>query len=294
MALWPLTRPRQISLIALLWALLAAVFAAFDLDISVLVVDPASGWASFVARWGELPGLVVIAAALLIVAARLGRPRQIDAWLATFGLVALLAIVLDYAGAVVFTNVAGAAGSQKLLATTGPAIWALGIPSAAFVVATTLATWRRVSASAVAFARTSLWLAFVNVVLFVQVFKALWGRMRFRDLPPDLVGFTAWYEPQGVTGHTSFPSGHTALGWMLLPLIGLSRRLPNAVRATVTGLVIAWGLLVAAGRVRIGAHYASDVLFSTAVAWLVYAGVDSVPAPSDPPRGGADQASQLR
>ena len=118
----------------------------------------------------------------------------------------------------------------------------------------------------VLFAKVTLGIAIVNVGIFVTLTKNLWGRVRFYNLDSSFSQFTAWYLPQCPNGHESFASGHTAEGWLLLPvgLILFSGR-SRATRMTTTALAIGWGLAVAISRVRLGAHYASDVLFSSGV-----------------------------
>jgi membrane-associated phospholipid phosphatase len=111
-----------------------------------------------------------------------------------------------------------------------------------------------------------------NVLLVVHGLKVFWGRTRFRDLA-SAAEFTPWYEPRGITGHTSFPSGHAAMGWMLLPLIVWLAPRPRLRWLAVAGVGV-WAVAVAISRVVVGAHYLSDVLFSSfsslAIAGLWY------------------------
>jgi membrane-associated phospholipid phosphatase len=86
----------------------------------------------------------------------------------------------------------------------------------------------------------------------------------------DYSDYSPWYLPQGITGHKSFPSGHAAMGWMLLPIILLIDTKNRKIRILMSVLIVSWGILVALGRVVIGAHYASDVLFSSAFGVLCY------------------------
>jgi len=118
--------------------------------------------------------------------------------------------------------------------------------------------------------RITLYLTILNPLLFVQSVKILWGRVRFRDLAPDYANYTPWYLPNGITGHKSFPSGHTAMGWMLLPIILLTLDKGWKAKLLLVTIVFSWGFVVALGRVVIGAHYASDTLFSTGVALFGY------------------------
>ena len=116
-------------------------------------------------------------------------------------------------------------------------------------------------------------LAVINPLLFVQIVKILCGRIRFRDLDlPGYTNFTPWFLPPGLSSDgKSFPSGHTAMGWMLLPLLIAvkDREIKDPYRIVVTVLVIGWGIFVGFSRIVLGAHYASDVLFSTGMAAIV-------------------------
>ena len=89
----------------------------------------------------------------------------------------------------------------------------------------------------------------------------LWGRVRFRDLGPGFAGFSPWCRPYSGAGG-SFPSGHTALAWLLLPLCLLAPAGSRA-RRTLFAAACCWGLLVACGRMATGAHYLSDTLAAT-------------------------------
>jgi membrane-associated phospholipid phosphatase len=118
--------------------------------------------------------------------------------------------------------------------------------------------------------RASAWTVRLGIWswLLVAVLKLGWGRVRFRDLQPLQGDFTPWYAPQGWTGHSSFPSGHAALGWLLLTSVLIWPRGSSRYRWTLA-LCASWGVFVAASRVVVGAHYLSDVLFSTAFAFAV-------------------------
>lgn len=89
------------------------------------------------------------------------------------------------------------------------------------------------------------------------------------------------------------------MGWLLLPALLLwppgSRGYRWAFAAS-----FAWGAFVAASRVVIGAHYASDVLFSSALAFslMALAPWEEAPPSSEEPRelpveeGGANDAQR--
>jgi len=120
------------------------------------------------------------------------------------------------------------------------------------------------------FADLTLRFAFFAYLLFVHGLKGIWGRVRFRDLAEGFTNFTPWYHPSGFTGGVSFPSGHAVMGWMMLPLLILVWRRRRALKVLALSAIIAWALLVAFARVLVGAHYASEVLFSTGAALVCF------------------------
>ena len=103
--------------------------------------------------------------------------------------------------------------------------------------------------------------ALFGYVICIQVVKYFWGRVRFRELDTAFSQFTPWYLPQGITGSDSFPSGHAAMGWMLLALLILLANKKVWVKYSAIVIIFLWGVVLALSRVVIGAHYASDVIF---------------------------------
>lgn len=80
------------------------------------------------------------------------------------------------------------------------------------------------------------------------------------DEPQYDCAFTGWWHPNGYRKHlTSFPSGHTFEGWLLLPLALHYAELPfafaalPAAKVSVWVAVVGWGLLVGSSRIAIGA-----------------------------------------
>ena len=72
--------------------------------------------------------------------------------------------------------------------------------------------------------------------------------------------FTGWWHPNGYRTHlTSFPSGHTFEGWLLLPLALHFTEMPHAsapppgAKIAVWVAVIGWGTMVGSSRVVLGA-----------------------------------------
>jgi membrane-associated phospholipid phosphatase len=111
---------------------------------------------------------------------------------------------------------------------------------------------------------------FFGYLLFVEPLKIFWGRIRFRDLAENYSNFSAWYIPHGFTGNDSFPSGHAAMGWMMIALFVLFTDKSYRIRLLLKGLIISWAIAVSVSRVIIGAHYASDVIFSSFGMSIVY------------------------
>ena len=235
-------------LVLVSWIILAIIFGIYDLNISIAVVDEASAWGNFGAVYGELPGWALIGIALATFFGGYIKNLKLQKIPALIIIViGMLFIILDsdfYTG------------------------FSLIIP----MIIYTIITWNKDWKNYRTLAGIISLLAVINPLLFVQIFKILCGRIRFRDLDPGFTNFTPWFLPPGLSsdGH-SFPSGHTAMGWMLLPLLMAvkDREIKDPYRIVVTVLVIGWGLFVGLSRIVVGAHYASDVLFSTGMAAIV-------------------------
>ena len=236
------------------WIILAIIFGIYDgiydLSISIAVVDESSNWGNFGADYGEPPGYALIAIALATF---------LGGFFKNLHLQKIPAYISIFAG-VLFILFAG--DNTDILTGLG-----LIVPIIFYVVITwnkDWSTYRTISGI------ISL-LAIIHPLLFVQLVKVFWGRIRFRDLSPGFADFTPWFIPQGITGNQSFPSGHASMGWMFLPLLIPLRKWQwkSPIRILGTILIIGWGFFVGLSRIVVGAHYASDVLFSTFVSILV-------------------------
>ncbi|NVM45518.1 MAG: phosphatase PAP2 family protein [Candidatus Lokiarchaeota archaeon] len=236
----------------IVWIVLAVIFGFTDLAISILVVDEASIWGNFGADYGETPGYALIALALATLLGSLFTNLNLQKIPAYVGIVVgiLFTLLIDDER---FINIG----------------WSLIVSLAVYVIITWKKDWknyRRISGIIAL-------LAVINPLLFVQITKILCGRIRFRDLsPPGYTEFTQWFLPPGLTvGGNSFPSGHAAMGWMFLPMLIAvkDRKNTDPLRILTLILVIGWGMFVGLSRIAVGAHYASDVLFSTGAAVIV-------------------------
>ena len=237
------------------WVVLAILFGFFDLAISISVVDQASVWGQFGADYGETPGYALIAVALGTLLGSLFTNLKLQKIPAYVGIiVGILFIVLI---------------GDKSFTKTG---WSLIISLTILVILTWNKDWKnnRKIAGVIAL------LAVINPLLFVQITKILAGRIRFRDLALGYTNFTPWFLPPGVSaGGSSFPSGHAAMSFMFIPLLIpisemlVENRSKKILSIILMIIVIGWALFVAASRVVVGAHYASDVLFSGGMACII-------------------------
>lgn len=239
-----------LGIVIISWVILAIIFVFYDLEISIFVVSEASLWGNFGADYGEYPGYAFIALGL---SAYIGgyiknlKAQKIPAYLAIlYGGIMLSISLLDQ-------------NLRKIIEYL-MIIFSVII----FIIVnwnTDLSKYRKIS-GIISF------LAIVNPLLFVQLMKLFWGRVRFRDLVAGYSNFTPWFIPQGITGNFSFPSGHTAMGWMFLPLLVIVRKREwkDPIKILIIILVLGWGIFVGLSRIVVGAHYASDVLFASGVA----------------------------
>lgn len=114
------------------------------------------------------------------------------------------------------------------------------------------------------------------VLLVITLIKTVWGRVRPRDLE-TLEQFTPWYLPQGFTGNRSFPSGHTANASTLLVLTMFIPLIKNKIcKVLLVAVPIIWIGCMIINRVYIGAHFASDTLFSLAISIALFFVVKSL------------------
>ena len=101
------------------------------------------------------------------------------------------------------------------------------------------------------------------------VFKEHWGRPR----PHDIVEFGGAYAHlqvlQSSSGRgKSFPSGHAALGFIVLVPYFFLRKTNTKTALSFLALGLFYGTLRGIGRMTQGAHFASDVLWSGGLVYL--------------------------
>jgi membrane-associated phospholipid phosphatase len=256
---------RTIINLVLLWAILAGYFAFTDLQISITLVDSNSGWARFLEKFGELPGLLVLYSGTFI---------SLLYYLSGSHKFKLLFIPLLFLSA---TFLASYFTAIVYLGLTGNYFFVQDIKfylGGVLLILNLFAVYRlrniEFKERTLDYAGKTVLLGLFGYLVVIQPLKHLWGRVRFRDLDILYSNFTPWFLPNAFTGHESFPSGHSAMAWIVLPLLILVSNKGKIIRSLVLIMIMSWGLVVPLSRVMIGAHYASDALFGACIIILSY------------------------
>ncbi len=258
----------ELYVIALVWLTALAFASVYDLDISLAIADPNSVFGRTLEIIGEPPAILFTSFNFSLMMAHFLKRRDRRTLHLTLAALTFVGTV----GTAVFTAIQTAdyiadwrAEPQNSLATVIAIFIALVI--AGFFM---LSSLRLDEAALSRYFDTACHCAYAAIATFVIIWliKLGWGRVRFRQLDGDLTRFTAWYLPQGFTGYFSFPSGHTANATVILTATYYLRFLPNkhqSLKPLIYAALILWIVLLAYSRVRVGAHYLSDVLFGAAI-----------------------------
>jgi membrane-associated phospholipid phosphatase len=238
-------------IILIILGICAIIFGFYDLQISNAMVNETSQLAEFGRDYGELPGYGLIAVSILILSGGYFKTVKVQKKIGIIGISVGVAVLcwgyLD--------------GRFPLILIGGTIAVSIGI----FLLLTRDVLWAVYNKLAI----SVISLALIVPLMFVQSVKVLSGRVRYYDLLPDHSNYTPWFEFHGIDfQNSSFPSGHTAMAWMLLPLMVFlwNNEYSLYKKRIGTILIVSWGIFVLLSRVVIGAHYASDVLFSTGMA----------------------------
>ncbi|MGB5529695.1 MAG: phosphatase PAP2 family protein [Ignavibacteriaceae bacterium] len=236
------------------WIILAVVFGLHDLDISKQAVNQNSVWVKFLENYGMIPGLSIILSGVYVY----------------YSFIKIKSDVWSYVQKVVFFLVSSGVIFYLFdiildrIVTNHLIIFLIISFSISIIIFSAIHFKNQVrSAIAIRYAKVVVGMALFGYVIFIQGVKYFWGRVRFRELDSAFSQFTPWYLPQGFTGFDSFPSGHAAMGWMLLALLVLLINKKHWVKLSAIVIIFLWGFTLALSRVVIGAHYASDVLFGS-------------------------------
>ena len=239
----------------------AIITGIYDLEISKSIVNQNSGWARFLENYGMIPGLFVIMSGVYIYYSFIKSRSDIWSFFQRSIIFLVNSGLTYYLFEILFDNVVSE--SMILFVAISFAI--------NLVVFITLQKRNPVTNPIIVkYSKVVVGLALWGYVLGIQIVKFFWGRVRFRELDIFLSQFTPWYSPQGLTGFDSFPSGHAAMGWMLLAVLILFEKKKFWLKELVLFLIIIWSIFLAFSRVVIGAHFASDVTFGSAYIILTY------------------------
>ncbi|MDP2366496.1 MAG: phosphatase PAP2 family protein [Ignavibacteria bacterium] len=248
------------------WVITAFLLESSDLWISINLYNPNSGWAIFLEKYGEIPGLLVVLIGIHIYIVTLRASSNIKSILfrgLLFTTGSLITIYIFWALAFGLTN-------NTFLFNENRNYFFLAAILSNILLSLLFRKRHKFSKKAILFSRISFKMFFYGYILFVQPLKIFWGRTRFRDLAENYSDFSAWYLPQGITGNQSFPSGHAAMGFMLIALFVYFADKPFYKRIILKGLIVSWGLAVCTSRIIIGAHFTSDVLFGAFAMIIAY------------------------
>lgn len=249
----------------LIWTTLAAYFAFTDLKISISVVNQNSGWAIFLENFGETPGLLVLYSGAVIFIAWYKSGSKLK-YYAFSVFVFIAAVYLSRRISIIIYN--GVTGNYDIVTN-----YKLYIFLIFFVLNWFLYTRLKklnYSDALKTYSKVTILLGLYGYLFLVQPIKQLCGRVRFRDLDALYSNFTPWFLPNGINGNQSFPSGHAAMAWIILPLLLLVVNKSTIIKIILLVLIFSWGLAVSLSRVEIGAHYASDALFGALIILIVF------------------------
>jgi len=260
------TNKKTIIYLLVAWIILAFLLESTDLWISINLYNATSVWANFLERFGEIPGLLVVLIGSHIYIVTLNSSSNSKKILFTSFLLTTSALVTIY---IFFAISKGISGNNLFFNSNKNYFY---FTSILLNIITTYFFRKRYkfSKKTILYSRVSFNMFFFGYLLFVEPLKIFWGRIRFRDLAENYSNFSAWYIPHGFTGNDSFPSGHAAMGWMMIALFVLFTDKSYRIRLLLKGLIISWAIAVSVSRVIIGAHYASDVIFSSFGMIIVY------------------------
>jgi membrane-associated phospholipid phosphatase len=246
---------KLLLLVVIPWIILSIIFGFTDLEISKAIINTNSSWGKIGRDYAHIPAYTLISISIAILIGGyfedLKQQKIIGVLISLF----VMESISEF---------------KKLIYPKGIDLFFdfyifLGL--IIFSILTFKKDWKEYTTISIV-----ILLLISILTLSVDITKVLCGRVRFIDLNSDFSNYTPWFLPPGPDpNNASFPSGHTAQGWVLLPILILikHRTWKDPIKIIVIILVIGWGLFVAISRVIIGAHYASDVLFSSGAAALI-------------------------
>jgi len=260
-------KTKFLLLSAFILLIIISSFLLNDLEISKSLYNPENSFAIFIQQYGELPGVFVLIIAIVIWGISnksLGRKFRLIAII--FSTIITTSLLLYSVYIIFFYSIdpLNLIRKNNLVIIISVSIFLL------MYIYLIFKTHINLNIKIQTFAKVSLLTGLIGYGLIIQPLKIFWGRIRFRDLDALYSNFSLWYLPNGFNGNDSFPSGHAAMGFMLLPLVILIWNKKLIIKSLVISLVYMWGVLVCLSRIVIGAHYATDVLFGFAAIILAF------------------------
>lgn len=269
------TRCAVITALILLALLIAGSFA--DLPISrFLYPGHESSFGQFFAAFGELPAFALLSACgVLLIVKRTSFREELHSLLLLFGICLTAGSVL--------LSVHEATDNVEALPTMAALLVCVFVCAlAAFAL---LVLTRSCPAKTLLRFLCTVIFVCVGIMLLVNLIKLPWGRARMRLIVStrNETYFTNWWQAgttlkktlvaEGVSSDEfrSFPSGHTACAccaMLLILLPTVCRRLHDR-EALLLGAGALWATLVAFTRLRMGAHFLSDVSVSALLTLLL-------------------------
>ena len=103
------------------------------------------------------------------------------------------------------------------------------------------------------------------------VLKPYWGRPRPRSIEPfgGTEVFRRWWQPGGAGAGRSFPSGHAAMGFVLVAGTTLISSSRLYLRWCVWVAALLYGALMGWGRIVQGGHFLSDVVWAGGASCII-------------------------
>lgn len=108
-----------------------------------------------------------------------------------------------------------------------------------------------------------------------SMLKPYWGRPRPRHVERfgGVQAYQPWWRPGGPGKGQSMPSGHAAMGFVMVAGAVVIPPAYGRLRHAAIGAALGYGILMGCGRIAQGGHFFSDVLWSGVIVVLITYGL---------------------
>lgn len=240
------TSNKLLFLIISIWAILAIVFGVFDLEISKTVANTNSSWGKLgTTICSPVRDALLFIVVLILIGSFFTKKIQRD--------IGHLALLINFLNLILY--IIDRSQSRLLY----PIISIIFVIS--FLILTFNKDWKNYVKIAV-----MVLLLHMTLKVIVEINKVIFGRVRYRELSSNYTEYTQWYVINGSNSESrGFPSGHSIYGWLFLPFLILTKNknMEKSTKILIIVSVISYGTFISMSRIIIGAHYCSDILFST-------------------------------